>query len=138
MEQFYQRRSLNQVVFGDNIPDNVFEASKVTALQLEDYEYLKVMVTTKDDLDAKYAMFIDGLNFEPEPIVLEKNTDLNLVQFAAISLKTPKIDPVLYHRVIESHAENVGIEVAKCLKYFDALRVRLSESDVGVPAGHTQ
>jgi len=43
LDRFYTRRSLNGFIYND-IPDNVFEASKLFAIQQEDYKYLDVMV----------------------------------------------------------------------------------------------
>ena len=39
LEKFYQRRSLNTFVYGEDMPDNAFEASKVFAMKEEDYIY---------------------------------------------------------------------------------------------------
>lgn len=123
LEPFYQRRSLHQIVFGYDTPENIFEASKVAAMALEDYDYLDVMVSKREDLDKKFSLFIDGIDYENLPIVLEKDKDLNLLEFVIVSLKcNNKIDPKLFHSVIESQAESKQKDARLCIELFDSIR----------------
>lgn len=121
LEKYYQRRSLNTFVYGEDMPENAFEASKVFAMQGEDYNYLSVMATNKDNLDAGYVLFIDKI-VDNLPFVLEKDKDLNLAQVAGLSIDSPRIDKKFFEDIVEAQAEGKSIDADHCKKAFNYIR----------------
>lgn len=121
LEKFYQRRSLNTFVYGDDMPENAFDASKVFAMKVEDYHYLSVMEKNKDNLDAKYVLFIDKI-VNNLPFVFDKEKDFNLSELAGLSYNSPRIDKIFFEDLIISQSEVKGIDSQKCIDFFNNIR----------------
>lgn len=114
LDTFYIRRTL-QGYINDYIPPNMFESSVLLAHRIEDYLYLDVMVSKKDYLSNKYAIFVKDNEM---PIVLELDKDLSLMEFAILSTKTC-IPVEEYKVVVESTADGKGESASEMVKIFE-------------------
>lgn len=125
LEDFYPRRSLN--TFLEEIPQDIFRASLLFAKQNEDYEYLDVMITQRERLDNEYAMFIAP---HSSPIILRKNVDLTLLEFAFLCRNNTNIHISRFQEVVEAIALNKSLDSDKICKEFENLvKVLTQESE---------
>ncbi len=121
MDNHYTRRSLNAFIYNE-IPENVFEASKVFALQQEDYMYMDVMTTHKDEYDKKYVFFVDGKH--NVPFVFEKDKDFSILEFAILSKKCEEIGlhPSEFETTLTAQAEGKFSDATECIALFNHYR----------------
>lgn len=124
LERYYLRRSLNSLV-EENITDDVFKFSQLFALKQEDYTYMEVMVEKREMLNSKYAFFTN-LKGGSHPVVLEKDKDFTLLEFAALNLTTG-IPQAEFMAVIEAQASNEGHKVVEEISRFEVYVKALSK-----------
>lgn len=102
LEKFYPRRSLNSFIERE-IPENIFESSLLFAEHAEDYRYLDVMVSKRQELDKKYVFF-KSITYDT-PITIESNKHLNLCELAILSIKCPEIPELEFECLIEAQID---------------------------------
>ncbi len=89
-----------------------------------------ITVNNRDSLDKKYALFIDGIDYENIPIVLEKDKDLTLLEVAVIAIKCPRIDIEKFKHIIEAQAESSQKDAKDCIETFLLLSEHLKKPPV--------
>lgn len=117
--RFYTRKSVKAFTNGE-VDEAVLNSSFVFALQNEDYEYLETFTKKLDQLDSSYYIFYDGIN--EKAIVLEKNRDFTVIEFAILSLKCTKIAPEEFETILIGLAESNYLNEAQVTKELESFR----------------
>ena len=119
----YARRSLNEFIHQD-VTEDILNASILFAEDKEQYIYLAVMVNNRVNLDKEYSLFISpSLD---HPIVLKKDADLTLVEFA-ILYKNCNIHISEFKTIVESTAEGLNLDAEKYVKTFEGWATSFKE-----------
>lgn len=125
LDRFYTRRSASSYI--QNIPGNIFEASKAFAHAIEDYDYLDVVVTNRLMLDEKYILFMDENHHMP--ITFKNRNNLTLLEFAILARKCFSIHKKEFEAVIEATCEDCGADTQKCITHFYEIINRLDNPE---------
>ena len=118
LDRYYLRKTLNSFVFTDTA-ENVFDSSKLFAIQEQDFVYMDIMVTKRDDLDKKYILFLDGKH--NVPFVFERDKDFSILEFAILSKKCEDIGipPGEFETTLEAQAQGRFADAVECIALFN-------------------
>ena len=95
LETKYTRGTIKSII-SDN--QNQFDKSKDTAIEIEDYNYLKTTVENFDDYDDKFVVFYSDrheLSF-----VFEKDKSFTLFEFAKLSIDCSAIPTSTFSEMV--------------------------------------
>jgi hypothetical protein len=107
LEKYFARVSSIDEFLEDHVSSDIFSASVLFAKEQEDYRYLSTMISGKSESDN--FVFFTNFKSDHPPIVIEKDKDLSLLEFALLQNKCG-IHIEEFKSVVESTSENNGLK----------------------------
>lgn len=131
LDKFYIRRSL-QGFINDYIGADIFNSSILFAHELEDYQYLDVMVTKREYISNKYVFFVRDAEL---PLVIETEKDFSLYEFALLCQKANCIHLEEFKGVVHDIALRLGLNPDDKMKELEGLVQEITKQTIDKKKG---